>query len=344
MLRWGLLSTARINDRMLEAVNRSDRSSVVAVGSRDSDRADSYAHTHGIPRAFGSYEELLASDDIDAVYNSLPNHLHTEWSIAALEAGKHVLCEKPLALTVAEVDRMIEATQRTNRVLQEASGPRFHPQTADIASIIASGRLGRILLCQGTFEFTLPALQDIRLDPSIGGGAMWDVGCYPIAFFQAVLGENPEMVFGHALIGPTGVDLAFAATLGYRSGMTVQFTASMASPIARRARIVGERGSLELEQPWLTNIGALTSVRQCLMRTTTGAGTFGDEPGQLEYSDWDYGLSDVYLDEVRGFEEMVLAGAPSPYTLAESRTNAEIITGLYESIRTGNPVKVGMGS
>lgn len=341
MLRWGLLSTARINDRIIDAVGRSDRSVVTAVGSRDSGRADVYARAHGIPHAFGSYEELLACDEVDAVYNSLPNHLHAEWSIAALEAGKDVLCEKPLALTVAEVDRMIEAAARTGRILQEASAPRFHPQTADIASIIASGRLGRILLCQGTFEFTLPATRDIRLDPEIGGGAMWDVGCYPVTFFQAVLGENPNTVYGRAFVGPTGVDLAFAGTLGYESGTSVQFTASMATPMARSARIVGERGSLELDQPWLTNIGGQTSVRQWLMRATSGAGTFGDDPGQLELSAWDYGPSDVYFDEVRGFEDMVLAGAPSPYPLVESRINAEVITGLYESMRTGSEVRVG---
>ena len=177
----------------------------------------------------GNYEELIGSNEIDAIYLSLPNHLHAQWSIAALEAGKHVLCEKPLALTVAEVDRMTEAAQRAGRVLQEASATRFHPQTADIASIIASGTLGRILLCQSAFEFTLPARKDFRLDPVIGGGALWDVGCYPVTFFQAVLGENPEVVDGQAFIGPSGVDLAFAGMMGYRSGASVQFTASSAA-------------------------------------------------------------------------------------------------------------------
>lgn len=343
MLRWGLLSTARINDRIIDAVTRSDRSTLTAVGSRDASRAQEYAQQHAIPISFGDYHALVHSDEVDAVYISLPNHLHAEWSIAALEAGKHVLCEKPLALTVADVDRMMEAAYRTGAILQEASAPRFHPQTADIAAIIASGRLGRILLGQGTFEFTLPATTDIRLDPEIGGGAMWDVGCYPVTFFQAVLGENPNVVYGRAFVGPTGVDLAFAGTMGYASGTSVQFTASMTTPMARSARIVGERGSLELDQPWLTNIGGMTSVRQWSMRASSGAGTFGDDPGQLELTEWDYGPSDVYFDEVRGFEDMVLAGAPSPYPLAESRINAEVITGLYESMRTGTEVRVGTG-
>jgi xylose dehydrogenase (NAD/NADP) len=344
MLRWGLLSTARINKRVIDAIGRSDRSTLVAVASRDADRAAVYAASHAIPKAFGSYEELIACDDVDAIYISLPNHMHVEWSVAALEAGKHVLCEKPLALTVAEVDRMISAAIGSGCILQEASAPRFHPQTADVASIIASGRLGRIHLCQGTFEFTLPATQDIRLDPTIGGGALWDLGCYPVAFFQAVLGEDPDVVYGRAFIGETGVDLTCAATMGYASGISVQFTASMTTPIARSARIVGERGTLELDQPWLTNIGKMTSVRQSLMQSTTGAGTFGDEPGQLEFSEWDYGRSDVYFDEVKGFEDMVLLGAPSPYPLADSRVNTEVITALHESIRTGASVNIGRNS
>ncbi len=344
MLRWGLVSTARINDRIIDAVNRSDRSTLMAVGSRHTSRAREYANRHSIPLSFGDYQSLIASDEVDAVYVSLPNHLHAEWSIAAVEAGKHVLCEKPLALTVADIDRMMDAVDRTGSVIQEASATRFHPQTADIASIVASGRLGRILLCQGTFEFTLPTTQDIRLDPEIGGGAMWDVGCYPVTFFQAVLRENPTVVYGQAFVGPTGVDLAFAGTLGYASGTSVQFTASMTTPMARSARIVGERGSLELDQPWLTNIGGVTSVRQWSMRESSGVGTFGDDPGQLELTEWNYGPSDVYFDEVRGFEDMVLTGAPSPYPLAESRINAEVIAGLYESMRTGSEVRVGTGS
>ncbi len=341
MLRWGLVSTARINDRLIDAINRSDRSTLAAVASRSPGRAETYSKEHSVPLSYGSYEELMESDSVDAVYISLPNHLHAEWAIAALESGKHVLCEKPLALSADEIDRMADAAQKNGRVLQEASATRFHPQTEDIASIIASGRLGRILLCQATFEFRLPASEDIRLNPTFGGGAMWDVGCYPIAFFQAVLRENPEQVFGQALVGPTGVDLTFAGTMSYRSGTCVQFTASMATPMARNARIVGEKGSLQLDQPWLTNIGAVTLVRQQLLRSATGEGTFGDDPRQLDVSEWDYGVSDVYVDELRGFEDMVIDRAASPYPLAESRINAEVITSLYESMRTGHPVKVG---
>ena len=339
-LRWGLLSTARINDRIIDAVRRSKRSIVAAVASRSIDRATSYAATHGIPQAFGTYEGLVNSAGIDVVYVSLPNHLHAEWAIRLAEAGKHVLCEKPLALTVEQVDAMTQAAQGAGVVLQEASATRFHRQTGEIADILASDRLGRILHGQASFEFSLPSTSDIRLSPELGGGAMWDVGCYPVSFFQAVLGENPVVAFAQATWGSTGVDLAFAGQLEYASGTKVQFTASMTTPVLRWARIVGERGSLELDQPWLTDLGGLTSVRQRLMRATAGAGTFGDSPDQLDQSQWDYGLSDVYLDEVLGFEGMVLDGSPSPYPLDHSRINIAVIQALYQSARTGVPVRL----
>lgn len=339
-LRWGLLSTARINDRLIDAVGRSDRSEIVAVASRDADRAAAYAASHRIAASYGSYEELAEDPEIDAVYLSVPNHLHAEWAVRLAEEGKHILCEKPLALTVAQVDAMTQAAAASGVVLQEASATRFHRQTADVARIIASGRLGRIVHGQASFEFSLPATRDIRLEPELGGGAMWDVGCYPVSFFQAVLGENPATAYARATWGPTGVDLAFAGQLEYPSGVKVQFTASMTTPIRRWARIAGEHGTLELDQPWLTDLGGMTIVRQGLMRASAGAGTFGDAPDQIEHSQWDYGPSDVYLDELLGFEQIVLDGAVSPYALRDSRANVAVIAALYESARTGRQVPV----
>ena len=343
-LRWGLLSTARINERFIDAVRRSDRSELVAVASRDVQRAKAYADRYDISSSYGTYEELANAADVDAVYISLPNHLHAEWAVRLCAAGKHVFCEKPLALSTANVDQMAHAAHEAGVILQEASATRFHRQTSDIAEIVSSGRLGRIMFCHGTFEFTLPAAADIRLNSDMGGGALWDVGCYPVAFFQAVLRENPICVYARAVIGPTGIDLAFSGFLGYESGTAVQFTVSMATPMARSARIVGERGSLELDQPWLTNVGAPTTVRQQLMRSAAGAGTFGDDPDQFEVATWDYGPSDVYLDEVRGFEELVLAGSQSPYPLSDSRMNVQVIRAVHESARTGQEVPIDPSS
>lgn len=339
MLRWGLVSTARINDRLLDAVGRSDRSEFCAVASRDQQRAADYARRWDLPRAFGSYAELVECEDIDAVYISLPNDQHAEWSVRFADAGKHVLCEKPLALSVAEVDAMAAAAARNGVVIQEALATRFHPQTAAVAEAVRSGRFGQIVFGQGVFDFTMPNASDIRLDPTMGGGAMWDVGCYVVAFFQAVLGEDPIRAHAHARWGPTGVDLAFAGSLAYPCGACVQFTASMVTPVARHARIVGERGTIELDQPWLTNIGALTSVRQQLIGATA-AGGFGDEPGAVEQAQWDYGPSDVYVDQLHAFEDMILAGAVSPYGLADSRRVVAAISALLDSARSGAEVAV----
>jgi len=234
---------------------------------------------------------------------------------------------------------MAAAAARNGVVIQEALATRFHPQTAAVAEAVRSGRFGQIVFGQGVFDFTMPNASDIRLDPTMGGGAMWDVGCYVVAFFQAVLGEDPIRAHAHARWGPTGVDLAFAGSLAYPCGACVQFTASMVTPVARHARIVGERGTIELDQPWLTNIGALTSVRQQLIGATA-AGGFGDEPGAVEQAQWDYGPSDVYVDQLHAFEDMILAGAVSPYGLADSRRVVAAISALLDSARSGAEVAV----
>lgn len=340
MLRWGLVSTARINDRLLDAVARSERSQFIAVASRDGQRARAYADRWELPIAFGSYAEMLECDELDAVYISLPNDQHAEWSVRFADAGKHVLCEKPLALSTAEVDEMMAAAARNSVVIQEALATRFHPQTARVAGLIAGGTLGRVIFGEGVFDFTMPNTTDIRLDPELGGGAMWDVGCYVVAFYQAVLREDPVRASAHAVWGPTGVDLAFAGSLSYPSGACVQFTASMITPVARLARIVGEQGTLILDQPWLTNIGALTTVQQEVVRQSMGEGTFGDEPGTIERTAWDHGPSDVYIDQLTAFEDMVISGVSSPYPLRDSRTNVAVITALLHSARTGEQVTI----
>lgn len=340
MLRWGLVSTARINDRLLDAVARSERSQFVAVASRNAQRARAYADRWALPLAFGSYAEMLDCQELDAVYISLPNDQHAEWSVRFADAGKHVLCEKPLALSIGEVEAMMAAAERNSVVIQEALATRFHPQTSRVASIIADGTLGRVVFGEGVFDFTMPNTTDIRLDPLLGGGAMWDVGCYVVAFYQAVLAEDPVRASAHAVWGATGVDLAFAGSLMYPSGVCVQFTASMITPVARLARIVGEQGTLTLDQPWLTNIGAPTTVQQQVVRQSMAEGTFGDEPGTIEQTAWDHGPSDVYIDQLSAFEDMVLHGRPSPYPLEQSRVNVAVILALLESARTGQQVPI----
>src|SRR5689334_21224976 len=196
VLNWGLLSTARINDALIPPLHASKRNHLVAVASRTQEAADQYAREKKIPRALGSYEALLADPEIDVIYNPLPNHLHAEWTIKAVEAGKHVLCEKPLALSVDEVDAIRDAARKHGRVVMEAFMYRHHPQTLKVQEIIKSGVLGTLKLLRGSFSFFLSREKDVRLDPEMGGGSIWDIGCYPISYARTVVGENPREVFG----------------------------------------------------------------------------------------------------------------------------------------------------
>ncbi|HSM72798.1 MAG TPA: Gfo/Idh/MocA family oxidoreductase, partial [Anaerolineales bacterium] len=189
MLNWGLLSTARINRALIPPLQISKRNRLLAVGSRTQESADAYARDRKIERAHGSYEALLADADIDVIYNSLPNHLHAEWTIKAVEASKHVLCEKPLALSVEEVDAIKAAAHKHGRVVAEAFMYRHHPQTLKVQELVRNGSLGILKLIRGSFSFVLSREGDVRLNPEWGGGSIWDLGCYPISYTRTVVGE-----------------------------------------------------------------------------------------------------------------------------------------------------------
>src|SRR6266545_3462241 len=229
VLNWGLLSTARINNALIAPLRASKRNQLLAVASRSQANADAYAKEKKISRAHGSYEALLADPEIDVIYNSLPNHLHAEWTIKAVEAGKHVLCEKPLALSFQEVDAIKSAAHKQGRVVMEAFMYRHHPQTLKVQEIVKSGSLGAVKLIRGSFSFVLSREEDIRLlDPAMGGGSIWDIGCYPISYARSVLGENPLDVFGEQVTGPTGIDETFVGQLRFANDVLAQFDSSFA--------------------------------------------------------------------------------------------------------------------
>src|SRR5262245_30772678 len=207
-IRWGLLSTARINERLIPVLRASVRCELLAVASQGGqEKAARYASEWNIPRAYGSYEALLTDPEVDAVYVSLPNALHAPWVVKTAEAGKHILCEKPLALTATDVDRMAEAARRHGVILQEAVMMRYHPQTLDLQQRIAAGAIGEVRLIRGVFTFTLLRQGDIRLDPALGGGSIWDLGSYPVSFMRTMLRANPVEVHGWQLAGTGGADL-----------------------------------------------------------------------------------------------------------------------------------------
>ncbi len=252
-LGWGIIGAGRIAPRLVRAVGAAPRGRLVAVASRDAERARAFALAHGIPSAHGSYEALLDDPAVDVVYIALPNHLHAGWTVRALEAGKHVLCEKPLALSPVEVDAIASASERTGRIAVEAFMYLHHPQILRAVDIARSGRLGTLELVAGSFSFTLTQPGDPRIDPGMGGGSLWDVGCYPVSFARRVAGEEPDAVDGLARFDERGVDRTFVGQLRFPGGLLAQFDSGFAAPDRQRLEIVGRDGTLVLEAPFLSS-------------------------------------------------------------------------------------------
>jgi xylose dehydrogenase (NAD/NADP) len=248
-VRWGFLSTAHINDRLLFGAADSDRVDVIAVASRDAARAEAYARERGMERAYGTYEELLADPDVEAVYISLPNSLHVEWSIRALKAGKHVLCEKPLSRRAEDVERAFDAADRADRLLMEAFMYRHNPQTARLVELVSGGAVGRLRLVRAAFGFPLADADNVRLNASLDGGGLMDVGCYCVSGLR-LLGGEPEQVYGEQVISQSGVDELFTGTMRLHGDVLAQFDAGLVVSERDELEAIGEEGSLFLDDPW----------------------------------------------------------------------------------------------
>jgi D-xylose 1-dehydrogenase (NADP+, D-xylono-1,5-lactone-forming) len=250
---WGLMSTAPINERVLDAARESELVEVVAVGSRDADRAEAYARERGIPRAHGSYDELLADPELEAVYISLPNGLHVEWTLRALEAGKHVLCEKPLSRRAEKVERVFDVAESAGLVVSEGFMWRHHPQSAKLAQLLEAGAIGALRLIRVGFSFPLEAersADDARFSAELDGGAMMDLGCYCVSAIRFVAGE-PSSLAGRQVVGPTGVDVVFAATLTHAGDVLSHFDCSFVVPRRSELEVLGEEGSLFVTTPFV---------------------------------------------------------------------------------------------
>jgi D-xylose 1-dehydrogenase (NADP+, D-xylono-1,5-lactone-forming) len=249
-LRLGLLSTARINRRILAASRNTGLVHVVAVSSRDAGRAEEHAREHGIERAHGSYEALLADDDVDAVYVALPNVLHLEWSRRAVEAGKHVLCEKPLTDRPDVAGELFDLAERNARVVVEAFMYRHNPQTRRLEGLVRGGAIGRLQLVRTSFTFLLEREPDIRLDPELGGGSVLDLGAYCVSGMRLLAGE-PDTAFGRQVLGPTGVDELFTGSLGFADGVHGLFDCGLRLSFRAALEAVGTDGSIVVDDPWL---------------------------------------------------------------------------------------------
>ena len=247
-VRWGILSTARINHKLLAGAREADGVEVVAVGSRDRARGEAFAAEHGIGRVHGSYEDLLADDDVEAVYIPLPNALHVPWAITALEAGKHVLCEKPLTRRAAEAERAFDAADGAGRLLMEAFMWRYHPQTAALARHAAE--IAPLRLVRAAFGFPLPGYDtgNVRLQADLEGGALMDVGCYCVSALRLLCGEPAEA--GAMLVERSGVDGRFAGVLRFDGDVLGLFDCGFDVPPRGVIEVVGEGGTLVAEDPW----------------------------------------------------------------------------------------------
>lgn len=323
VLNWGLLSTARINRAVIKPLRASKRNQLLAVASRTQESADNYAREWSIPRTHGSYNALLADPDIDVIYNPLPNHLHAEWTIKAVQAGKHVLCEKPLALSVQEVDAIRDAARKHGRIVMEGFMYRHHPQTLKVQELVKSGSLGTLKLIRGSFSFLLTREGDVRLNPAMGGGSIWDIGCYPISYARMVVGTNPLEVFGWQVTGPTGIDESFAGQLRFANDVLAQFDSSFVVPFHTFMEIVGSEGTLNIPRPFRPE----TDENIYLTR--------GDKTETIKVPG-----QELYTGEVENMADAILLGQEPRVSLEDSRANVAVISSLLESARTGKPIKL----
>jgi predicted dehydrogenase len=247
-MRLGLLSTAKINGAILRGAAQTDAVEVVAVASRDGDRARAYAGEHGLARAHDSYAALLADPEVDGVYISLPNSMHVEWAIRALEAGKHVLCEKPLTRHPQDAERAFDAAERAGRTLMEAFMWRYTPQTARLRELV--GRLGELRAIRAQFSFGGLTPGNVRLSRELEGGALMDVGCYCVSAARFVAGSEPEAVAGFQRLGGDGVDIAFSGVLRFPGDVLAHFDCGMDMTFRHQLEVVGSEGSLVVADPF----------------------------------------------------------------------------------------------
>jgi predicted dehydrogenase len=316
-----LLSTAAINEALLGGARESELVRIVGVGSRDRARAEAYARERGLERAYGSYDELLADPEIDAVYVALPNALHVEWSIRALEAGKHVLSEKPLSRHPAEVERAFDAAERAGRILMEGFMYRHHPQTKKLKQLVDEGAIGELRLVRTQFSFMLDRPNDVRWDPELGGGALLDLGCYCVSGSRLLAGE-PEVVHAQQTLATTGADARFAATMRFPGGVLAHFDCAFDLPLRTELEAVGSEGSLFMPRPFVADDVDLELRRpdDVEQLPSVSANRYRCELENLSRA-------------IRGEEEPLLGRE-------ESLAQARVLDALLRSAASGEPVRL----
>ena len=328
-LRWGILGTARINRRIVPAMRRSRRSELLAVASRHRDRAEAYAKEWSVPRALAGYQTLLDDSSIDAVYIPLPNSDHVPWTLAAIAAGKHVLCEKPLALDPADIDRIAAAAAAAHVVVEEGFMYRHEPLTSRVVELIGSGAIGTVRAIVSGFTFALgvnepngalpSGVQNIRMNPALGGGSLWDVGGYPVTYTQLIAGHEPKLVFGTARWSTSGVDEEFMGLLRFDEGVTASVYAGFRAAYRTWLEVLGSDGGLTVPNPFKPGPHEILEL---------------ERNGRIEQITVP-GSPEIFDKEIEDFEAAVLDGAPQVVSLAESRRTASTLAALLASAGAG---------
>ena len=325
-IRWGVLGVARIATvRVIPAMQRGELTEVAAIASRDFAKARDAARQLGIPKAYGSYEELLADPEIDAVYNPLPNHLHVPWSIRAAEAGKHVLCEKPVALNAGEVPGLITARDRAGVVFGEAFMVRSHPQWQRAVELVRSGRIGKLRAAYGSFGYFQPEPKNVRNIRAYGGGGLMDVGCYPIKTSRMIFGEEPRRVAGVLERDPAfGTDTLASAILEFPSGHAV-FTCSTQIVPNQTMQFLGTTGRIDFEIPFNAVPGESSHLLIDPGTDIKGSGIVVEE----------FPPCDQYTLQGDAFAKAILEGGQPPVPLEDSLRNMKVIDAVFRAAESG---------
>lgn len=326
-VRWGVLGAANIAVRkVIPAMQASARTPVVAIASRDRAKAETAARELGIARAYGSYEELLADSEVDAIYNPLPNHLHVPWTIRAAEAGKHVLCEKPIALSADEARQLLAVRQRTGVHIGEAFMVRSHPQWLAVREMVREGRIGTLRVVAGHFAYFKRDPNDVRSVPEWGGGGLMDVGCYPITMSRWLFGEEPESVVGSIDRDPElGIDRIASGLLRFPGGGQATFTCAMQLVHYQRMQLHGTSGRIELQIPFNA-----PNDRPCRIFVDDGS-----ELGDSSARAIEFPAVDQYTLQAESFSAAIRGSAAVPVPLEDAIGNMAVIDAIFRSASSG---------
>ena len=316
-MRLGIVSTADINRKVIPGARASDKVELVAVASRDQARAEEYAKQWDIERAYGTYEAMLDDPDVDAVYISLPNTMHREWSIRSLEAGKHVICEKPFSKRPEDIEAAFDAAERTGRLLTEAFMFRHNPQTAKLVELVRDGTVGELRVVRTAFSYSLYDRDNIRLRTDVDGGSLMDVGCYCVSGSRLLAGE-PDAVSGQAYIGPSGTDWVFTGAMRFAGDVHALFHCGTCLPNRDELEVIGTEGSLFLDDPWHC-LEPVIEFRR------------GDDVEHIELEP-----VDSYRLELENLADAIAGEAPLLLGREDALGQARTIDALFLSAQSGN--------